>query len=810
MIAAFFTAPASERVLTAGAYLVGALELSLLVAALAFGAYRVRALVLAGWSGAPARLAEIVLGVVGLIWISEVLGTFGAFTEGAILAAMVVVGVGAGLVATAIADRRPAGPAVAPPAPGSWGLARLVAVGVGAALAAGWMVPTLGTLAAGMDRTDSLWYHMPLAGRFVQTGYLGHIYFFDPIFLASFYPANSEVVHAVPLLFFDRDIVSPMLNLGWLGVALLAAWCIGRPYGLGPQALVGATIALGSQSLIEFQAGEALNDITGVAFTLAAAALLVNGYAAIRSREAAGNPGPDSATSHSREAAGSPAPGPATSRPSGHMPSAARPAPTDRRLYGHKPGWSAATGAGLPAGAPVTGREIPPAALVVAGLAAGLAAGTKLSFLAPIAALTVGVIVIAPRRARLRAAALWMVPTLAAGGYWYLRNLIAVGNPIPYISKVGPISLPAPVRDFHLRPSFAVVHYWNDTAVWRDWFFPGLHQSFGTLWPATLVGMMAVGVYAIWRGREPILRVLGAFVLVTAVAYVFTPLTAAGEQGQPISFVWNVRYLAPAIAVGLALLPCLPALRSTPARRAAVLAVLSVVVAFTLGSLVQWKQGHVKGAVAAAVGVLAVAGLIALARSRGRLRGATSLRAGTAIGAAVLALVIAAGYVEERHYLTHRYENTGQAQDLAEALRWSRDIRDARIAVGGIRGVFTQYPFYGTDLSNRVQWLGMRGPHDSYGRIPDCSLWRRAINAGGYTHVVTTFDPYLPGSARNSPEGRWTQSDPNAHPIIKDGPVRVFEIRGRLDPAGCTGQRPLAPAQLHSVPNLNGTAGTTR
>ena len=82
---------------------------------------------------------------------------------------------------------------------------------------------------------------------------------------------------------------------------------------------------------------------------------------------------------------------------------------------------------------------------------------------------------------------------LAAGGYWYLRNLIAVGNPIPYIGSVGPISLPAPVRDFQLRPDFAVVHYWNDTGVWTNWFVPGLHESFGTLWPATLVGMLGVG-----------------------------------------------------------------------------------------------------------------------------------------------------------------------------------------------------------------------------------------------------------------------------------------------------------------------------
>jgi hypothetical protein len=161
--------------------------------------------------------------------------------------------------------------------------------------------------------------------------------------------------------------------------------------------------------------------------------------------------------------------------------------------------------------------------------------------------------------------------------------------------------------------------------------------------------------------------------------------------------------------------------------------------------------------------------------------------------------------VGERHYLEHRYEDTGAGQDLASVLRWTRDIRDARIAVGGIRGVFTQYPFYGTDLSNDVQWLGKRGPHDSYSRIPDCREWRRAIDAGGYTHVVTTFDPYYPGTMRNSPEGRWTQSDPNAHVVLRDGPVRVFALRGPLDPAGCKGQKPLSEAKLHSVPNLNST-----
>ena len=416
---AFVTAPASERVLTAGDYLIGVVELFAVVAALAFGAYRARALLLPGWSGAPARLAEIVLGVTALVWISEILGTFGWFHEFTVLAATIVIGIGAGVVSSRLEAGRAPAPSEAPPRPPVWNVAAIVAVLAVGALAAAWVVPTLSTLASGMDRTDSLWYHLPLAAKFVQTGYLGHIYFFDPIFLASFYPANSEVIHAVPMLFFDRDIVSVVINLGWLAVALLSAYCIGRPYGLGPQALIGSSIALGSQSLVEFQAGEALNDITGVAFVLAAVALLVNGYAA-----------------------------------------------------------------GAAGGDSTTGRRIAPAALAVAGIAAGFAAGVKLSFLAPVAALTVAVIVIAPRTTRLRATLVFGIPMLAAGGYWYLRNLIAVGNPIPYIGSIGPISLPAPVRDFQLRPDYAVVHYWNDTSVWTNWFVPGLHESFGTLWPA--------------------------------------------------------------------------------------------------------------------------------------------------------------------------------------------------------------------------------------------------------------------------------------------------------------------------------------
>ena len=446
----------------------------------------------------------------------------------------------------------------------------MIALAVVAGLAAAWAVPTLGALAAGMDRSDSLWYHMPLAARWAQTGHVGPIAFFDPIYFASFYPANSEIPHALGILVFQRDIISPLLNEAWLAVALLAAWCIGRPYGLGPVSLIGASVALGAQMLVEFQAGEALNDITGVAFTLAAAALLVNAYV-----------GRTQGRARRREPSRDVAPMVGTIGPGSRE--RARPCP----------------------------------ALAIAGLAMGIAAGIKLSFLTPAAVLTVGVILIARRGERVRTGAAWILPMALTGGFWYLRNLVAVGNPIPYIHHLGPISLPGPVRDFSLRPGYAVSHYFTDTNVWGDWFFPGLHDSLGLFWPATVIGVAAVAIYALVRGREPILRLLGALAGVTAVAYLFTPLTAAGVEGQPIAFEWNLRYLAPAVAVAFAILPCLPALRATPGRRAALLGFLTVLVTATVSSLVEWHQGHVKGALAVAALVVGGGAAIAFLAHRG-------------------------------------------------------------------------------------------------------------------------------------------------------------------------------------------------
>ena len=708
-----------ERTLGLLDYLAGAAWLLIVIAALGYAAVRIRRALLPGWSGSPALVADAVISLTFAIVVAQVLGTFSLFTAAAYPIGCLV------LVLLTLFVR--AAPPAAPPSPAGPGYGYWVVAVVVAAVVAGWAIPTLTGIAGGMGRADSLWYHMPLASRFVETGSTGELFFFDPIFFASFYPANSEVLHAIPVLAFARDFVSPLINVGFLGLGLLASWAIGRPYGVAPQALLGGAVVLGAETMTDFQAGEALNDIAGVAFLLCAAAVLVNGYAA-------------------------------------------------RAVGGRSIGWGA---------------------LAVAGAAAGLAAGTKLSFLAPVALLTVAVVVIAPRGERVRAGAAWSLPMLLAGGYWYARNLVTVGNPIPF-TEWGPLGLAAPERAFELRPGFSIAHYWNEPEIWFDWFFKYLAEELGPLWPLVLLGVVAGGAYAFWRGREPILRALGAVALITALAYVVTPLTAGGEEGEPIAFEWNIRYLAPAIAIGLTLLPCLPALRATERRRTITLLALGGLALITTLTIVQWPEGgHTKGALAAGFGVLGLFAIAGWLTSRGRLGPAATPRSKLAVGAVVALGALAAGFAIQRHYLERRYENLSPELNIAEVVRKAQDLRDARIAISGVRGVFNQYAFSGTDLSNHVQWLGVKGEDEAFLRIGDCTTWREQVNAGDYDFVVTMYDPFRPDGLTDTKEALWTREDPGAEEVLRDGPVSMFRITQPLDPATCGDLPDLEPSELN-------------
>jgi len=528
-----------------------------------------------------------------------------------------------------------------------------------------------------MTGFDSTWYHGPFAAGFYQSGDTWGLHFIAPQFLAWFYPANSEVVHAVGMLAFGRDVLSPLLNLGWFVGCLVAAWCIGRPYKVAPWSMALAAVALSVPALHD-QAGEARNDLAGIFFLLAAVAI------ALAQRE---------------------------------------------------------RGSHLPASG--TAFALGPAAIV--GLSAGLAAGTKLNFLLPAAVLVIGVALIAPQGRRWRTLGVAGLAALAGGGYWYLRNLAHTGNPLPWIKHLGPITLPAPEQALGGREGHTVLGYLPDGTVWSDWFLPGLHHGLTILWPFLLVAAAAGLLLCLGRDSDPTLRIAALTALAAALAWLIAPTSASGPDGMPRGFESSLRYLAPALILGFVLLPIAPQLRT----RLLSLPLTSPLFANTAKKheVSMWGGGRVA---LAACGVLAV-------------------------------IAVVLGYPIQRHYLQDRYADpTFTTPGLDAAFKWAQGVSDARIATSSTR----QYPLFGTDLSNRVNYIGEERPHGGFTAPTTCRRWRQLLNAGDYDYVVATRDRIEPGKPVYPLSARWT-ADPTATVILRKPPTVVYKLRGPLASSAC-------------------------
>jgi hypothetical protein len=665
-----------------------------------------------------------------------------------------------------------------------------VTLGVITLVFAHWGLTTKDALDRGIFNFDSLWYHMPFAADMVQSHSVTGLHYTETVFTNWFYPQNSELLHATGILLTHRDTLSLFLNFGFLALSFLAAWCIGRPYGRGHLTVVAAAIVLECHTLVVREPGAAKNDLVAAALLLAAAAILVNAWRISRgwhggggSRTARGLPaGPPLPVQDPR--AGAPAgQDPCVDPPPGHDPRADAPPGVD---------W----------------------AVAAAGLATGLAAGTKSTAVAMAAGLTLAVLMLAPSGRRRATAGWWFIPALLGGGYWYLRNLIIAGNPLPQATSLGPISLPHPERLQEGRPDFSIVHYLTDTGIWRDYFEPGLHQAFGALWPLVLAGAILGGLLALFRAKDSVLRWMGAVALLGLVAYLFTPLSAAGAEGAPVGFGINIRYAIPPLLLGLTLLPIAifgvdrpesGHIGRFPARRRwewGLLAVLLAVLVITDRSDAALRDpARTFGLALAFIVVVVPAVLVWLfRRSASEPRflpgGGSPAATGPAgpgawsLGFAALALlVLAIGYPLQRHYLDDRFASASGVPglDLDSAYAWARGKSDARIGLAGTTAGFLQYGFYGTDLSNQVIYLGKKGPHGAYNAIPTCAAFRSAVNAADLDYLVTTpFLNFVHTSDRVfSPEATWLRGDKAATPIKREGPVTIWRIRGKLDPSAC-------------------------
>jgi hypothetical protein len=294
-------------VVSAGSYIVSALALVVVGVSVGFTAFRLRQKVLPSWLGAPARLVEAVVALALLIWLGEILGTAGLFYDWALvgLSLLMAVAAGAFLPGGGVdLAGRPEEMTSTPPAEGGSWLPWVVTVGVIALVFAHWGLTAKDALDRGIFNFDSLWYHMPFAVDMVQSHSVTGLHYTETVFTNWFYPQNSELLHATGILLTHRDTLSLFLNFGFLGLAFLAAWCIGRPYGRGHLTVVASAIVLECHTLVVREPGAAKNDLVAAALLLAAVAILVNA----RMRDSRGGRGGGGSRTARGLPAGPPAP----------------------------------------------------------------------------------------------------------------------------------------------------------------------------------------------------------------------------------------------------------------------------------------------------------------------------------------------------------------------------------------------------------------------------------------------------------------------------------------------------------------------
>lgn len=694
--------------MSVGGFILGVALAGVIVVALGRFAVVARGRLLPGWNGAPALLAAVALGLAAFLVIEILLGLVGLLHAPALVLACVGLGAGAELAERrgwgVPASRGPEPELPAPPSRSRWGMAIALAASVW--IVGDWFALSLTDLRYGPNGGDSIWYHLPFAARFAEEAAITGLHYTSPTFLSWFYPANSELLNSGWIVLSGGDSALPAVNLLWLGLALLAAWCVGRPYGVAPLTLVATALLLDATALTATQPGSADNDIASVALILTAAALIVNRAAVLRGSR----------------------------------------------------------------------FEVGPGLATVVAAVAGIAIGNKLMMVVPMVVLVVGLVALAGRGSHLRTGIAAAVAAAATGGFWFARNLLESGNPVPWRElSLGPISLPSPDETLGGGLSSSVASYWNDPWVWIDWFVPGLDERFGPLWPLVIGGAVAGVIIALLGGPDRPRRLLGAVGCVAFLTYLVMPLTAEGPPGMPVNFDGNLRQAAAAIALGLALLPIAWRLPTWTVDRVAPLAAGGLAVLVVTDAPVGAGEGGVLEVLAVGSALAALAWALRLGLERVSPARARAAMVALIVGAVAVGGGIAVADSDKRYQ--DEFSKRMVATGMDEVFRWAQEVEGARIGTTSI----LQYGLYGPELDNYVEYVGAPGPDGAFTELESCEAWRERINERDYDYLVVA--PVYTEDAAAVPLD-WTRG-PATERILSRRASSVFAVDGPLDPAEC-------------------------
>ena len=406
-----------------------------------------------------------------------------------------------------------------------------------------------------------------------------------------------------------------------------------------------------------------------------------------------------------------------------------------------------------------------PSDLALAGVALGIAAGTKwygVSSVAVIVALWIVARLVAARRQRgagaggvarggvgaLRDAALVGGLSLLGALPWLVRNLALSDNPVfPLkVSVLGMTIFDAPPDVIRDQVGFAIVDYAGDGGV--------LGQLAGEVVEGLGVAPILCGLalalsvlLARRRGGAPDVRLLLVCVAAVALAllYTVTPATALGLRGDPSLAHANTRYAVPALLLAL---PVAGWLAGRVPRPAAVMLEAALAATALSGAYRGYEVSGLRDPLLAGAGLAAV-GVAAWMVWRLRERRVVLALAGVA---AVLAGLAAAHRIEGA-INDERYLGIDPAVDTL--LRAAPSGKRIGLASDwSVEGLSPVWPAFGTRIGNEVEYVGefvdgFLTPYRSQAEFQE------ALRHGDFD-VLVIGRGFFPPEA--TPEQRWAMS----------------------------------------------------
>lgn len=407
---------------------------------------------------------------------------------------------------------------------------------------------------------------------------------------------------------------------------------------------------------------------------------------------------------------------------------------------------------------------------IVAGLALGLAIGTKFAILPLAGLLLLAVGAVLWWREGPWHALGWIGSAAVPSSFWLVRNWVVAGSPLPMLDlRIGPLGF-SRLEDprFEGLASTSIVDHLRDADGFAgDTLRPAFDLAFGPL-PVVLallaVGLAGVVLVAVRKRPIGVEHAVAAASVGGVVAFFFSPNSApvaAGFGDVATTIVaLNTRYLLPSLLPMLCLLPMgLPSseeattgpklLGSATTRAALTTLAAAGVVLFTflrrLGS--EWEV-TVGDAVTAVVIVAVLAVLVAVSAALLRFTlldtmssaGSSSererRRAGyVLIGAVGVLLAVAligwTWYAADTERL-NRYETSWS--EAAELWYATHDEPDGQKVA--VMGEWLQQPFARDDLGNEVEYLGLPKGHGLYEPPETCEDMQQALAEGHYDLVA--------------------------------------------------------------------------